>query len=137
MNLKILEFDIKGDDLGYILPLEAGKNIPFDIKRAYCIYDIATADIRGKHAHKKLRQVLTCVRGSCKVAFDDGKEKRIVALDRPNKGVVIEPMVWHEIYDFAPACLLLALADACFDETDYIRDYEEFRRLKSASRRRP
>jgi dTDP-4-dehydrorhamnose 3,5-epimerase-like enzyme len=129
MEIKTLDFDIKGDSLGYLIALESHKNTPFPFKRVYYIFDIDVNDVRGKHAHKKLEQILICCRGKCKVMFDDKREKRTVELDRPNKAVVIPPMVWHEMFDFSPDCLLIAAASDFYDERDYIRSYDEFLRL--------
>ena len=130
MQIKMLTFDIKGDELGYLVSLQSNKNIPFEIKRTYFVYDISMDDTRGKHAHRKLRQVLICAKGRCKVRFDDNNEKKTVELDGPGKGVVIEPMIWHEMYDFSPDCLLIGLANDFYDESDYIRNYEEYRRAR-------
>ena len=135
MEIKILTFDIKGDPLGYLIAFESNKNVPFEIKRTYYIYDIAVSDVRGKHAHKKLRQVLICARGKCTLLFDDNREKQKVELDRPNQGVVIDPMVWHEIYDFSPDCLLIGLASDFYDESDYLRNEGEFRRASQKKNR--
>ena len=129
MQIKIIAFDIKGDELGYLISLESEKNIPFKIKRSYFIYNINIHDVRGKHAHKKLRQILICAKGKCKVLFDDNHEKKTVELDGPDKGVVIEPMIWHEMFDFSPDCILICLADDFYDESDYIRNYDEFYRF--------
>jgi dTDP-4-dehydrorhamnose 3,5-epimerase-like enzyme len=126
MDIKVLDFKVEGDELGYLIALESGKNVPFEFNRAYYIFDIAADDVRGKHAHKKLEQVLICARGKCRILFDDKKEKKTVELDRPNRGVVIPPMVWHEIFDFSPDCLLIAVASDLYDEGDYIRDYAKF-----------
>lgn len=87
------------------------------------------SDVRGKHAHKKTRQILFCVNGSCRVDLFDGQKKWSVKLDKINEGVVLEPYVWHTMSYFATNTVLLVLADTEYDERDYIRDYDQFLRL--------
>ena len=81
---------------------------------------------RGFHAHKKLKQILICVKGSCKILLDDGIEKAEVLLDKPNKGLLIESHLWREMFDFSEDAVLMVLASELYDESDYIRDYDEF-----------
>lgn len=81
---------------------------------------------RGRHAHKSLQQVLICVHGSCKIMVDDGKEHKILLLDRPDEGLYIPDFTWREMFDFSPDTVLLVLASELYNELDYIRDYEEF-----------
>lgn len=115
-----------GDDRGQLVALEEQKEIPFDIKRVYYIYDTMSGVRRGFHAHKSLKQLLICVHGSCKVLLDDGKEKEIVELDKPYEGIFIKNDMWREMYDFSEDAVLLVLASEVYDESDYIRDYDEF-----------
>lgn len=125
-NCKLIDFKTLGDERGSLISLEENKNIPFDIKRVYYIYETDIKVRRGFHAHKKLKQVAICVNGSCKFLLDDGKKKENILLDSPEKGLVIEDMIWHEMYDFSEDCVLMVLADNFYDENDYIRDYQEF-----------
>lgn len=115
-----------GDARGQLVALEEKKEIPFDIKRVYYIYDTLKGVRRGFHAHKSLKQLLICVHGSCKVLLDDGTEKEIVLLDKPYEGIFIESNMWREMYDFSPDAVLLVLASEIYDESDYIRDYDKF-----------
>jgi len=126
METKAIEFNVLGDDRGSLISLEQNKNIPFDIKRVYYIYGTKENVRRGFHSHKKLKQIAVCVNGSCKFLLDDGKEKKNILLDSPNKGLLIEDMIWREIYDFSNDCVLMVLADEFYDEDDYIRDYQKF-----------
>ncbi|WP_032496444.1 FdtA/QdtA family cupin domain-containing protein [Hydrogenivirga sp. 128-5-R1-1] len=127
MEVKFIEFDIKGDERGKLIALEQFKNIPFEIKRVYYIYNLKNNIPRGFHAHKNLQQVAICIRGGCKFLLDNGKEKvKDIILDSPNKGLFIDKMIWHEMYDFSEDCVLIVLASDYYDESDYIRDYEEF-----------
>jgi dTDP-4-dehydrorhamnose 3,5-epimerase-like enzyme len=113
---------------GWLGILENGKNIPFDIKRVYFIYNLLNHEkvVRGKHAHKKLEQALFCVNGACDIMVDDGGRKKEIRLDRPDIGLYLGKMVWHEMKNFQNNCILLVLASDYFDEADYIRNYEEF-----------
>lgn len=115
-----------GDTRGQLVALEEKKEIPFDIKRVYYIYDTKEGVRRGFHAHKSLKQLLICIHGSCKVLLDDGREKEIVILDKPYEGIFIQSNMWREMYDFSPDAVLLVLASEIYDETDYIRDYDRF-----------
>ena len=124
--MSIINFQVKGDSRGSLIALEANKDIPFEIKRVYYIFDTKEAVVRGHHAHKTLQQVLICVSGSCTIVLDDGKERTEVLLDKPNIGLYIGPNMWHEMKDFTPGAVLLVLASDWYSEADYIRDYSEF-----------
>lgn len=125
----IIDFEIKGDERGSLISLEGNKNIPFDLKRVYYIFGTKKNVRRGLHAHRNLTQILVCVSGSCKIILDDGKNKKEVELSVPNKGLLIESMVWREMYDFSNDCVLMVLASELYDENDYLRDYKEFLKL--------
>lgn len=116
-----------GDSRGALVVAESNKSIPFDIKRLYYIFDTKSDVPRGFHAHKKLHQVAFCIKGKCKMMMDNGKQKQEVWLDTPNKGLIIPPMIWHEMHDFSEDCILLVLASEHYDEDDYMRDYDEFK----------
>ena len=122
----MLKFDIKGDERGSLIALESLKNIPFEIKRVYYIFDTKQNIRRGFHAHKNLQQVLIAVSGSCKILLDDGKNKQETSLDSPSKGLLIKDCMWREMFDFSSDCVLLVLANEHYDENDYIRDYNQF-----------
>ena len=126
MKIEIINFDTKGDERGSLISLEENKNVPFDIKRVYYIFNTVEGIRRGFHAHKKLKQVLVCVAGSCKVLLDDGKSKEEISLDNPSKSLLIESMIWREMFDFSPDCVLMVLANEVYDENDYLRDYQQF-----------
>jgi dTDP-4-dehydrorhamnose 3,5-epimerase-like enzyme len=123
---KIINFETKGDKNGSLVALEENKNIPFDIKRVYYIFGTKEGFRRGYHAHKNLKQVLVCVSGSCKILLDDGFSKEEIELNLPNQGLMIESVIWREMFDFSPDCVLMVLADNYYDENDYIRDYDNF-----------
>ena len=126
MDIVTVEFEEHGDDRGTLVAVEQMKNLPFEIKRCYYMYDTKPGVRRGFHAHKALKQVLLCVHGSCKVLLDDGKEKEILTLDRPNIGLIIESNIWREMFDFTEDAVLMVLASELYDESDYIRNYDDF-----------
>ena len=127
MKYKKLTFLTKSDERGNLIAIEENKNIPFEIKRVYYIFDTKDGVRRGFHAHKNLEQVLVCVNGSCEILLDDGKEKSITKLENRNEGLFIEKMVWHEMFNFSADCVLIVLASDYYEEKDYIRDYNEFK----------
>ncbi|MGY2461621.1 sugar 3,4-ketoisomerase [Vreelandella sulfidaeris] len=127
--VKLIDLLSLGDDRGSLVALEANKTVPFDIKRVYYIFGTKAEVARGFHAHKALKQVAVCVTGSCRMVLDNGKHKETVWLDSPTKGLVIEDLVWREMHDFSPDCVLLVLASEHYDEDDYIRDYGDFLRM--------
>lgn len=124
--VNVVLFNVLGDDRGSLISLEAGKNIPFDVKRVYYIFGTKSGVSRGFHAHKDLRQVAVCVAGSCRFILDDGRERAEIHLDSPDKGLLIDGLTWREMHDFSEDCVLMVLADQHYDESDYIRDYEAF-----------
>ncbi len=129
MEIKKYLFPPHGDDRGQLVVVEENKDIPFDIKRVYYIYDTLTDVTRGFHAHKCLEQILICVHGSCKIHLDNGTETEEVLLDKPYEGLYISNDIWREMYDFSPDAVLLVLASQYYDEADYIRNYDEFLRF--------
>lgn len=119
-------FQQHGDERGMLVALEEFNDIPFEIKRVYYMYDTKENVHRGFHAHKSVEQILICIHGSCKVLLDNGKEKKIVSLEKPYEGLYVANNIWREMYDFSPDAVLLVLASELYDESDYIRSYEEF-----------
>ena len=115
-----------GDERGGLVVAEASKNIPFKINRIYYIFDAKPDIPRGFHAHKELHQIAFCIQGKCRMIMDNGSEKQEVWIDQANKGLRIPPLVWHEMHDFSEDCVLLVLASEHYDESDYIRDYQDF-----------
>ncbi|MFQ1712627.1 sugar 3,4-ketoisomerase [Aeromonas allosaccharophila] len=124
--INLIDFPALGDERGVLVALESNRHIPFDIKRVYYIYGTSQGVARGFHAHKVLKQVAICLKGSCRFVMDDGKDKKEVILATPDKGLLIDAMQWHEMYDFSEDCVLMVLADQLYDESDYIRDYTQF-----------
>ena len=118
-----------GDDRGSLVALEGEKTVPFTIQRVYYLFGTKLGVSRGFHAHKKLQQVAVCVTGRCRMVLDDGQKREEVWLDSPTQGLLISNMVWREMHDFSPDCVLLVLASEHYDEADYIRDYDDFLRF--------
>ena len=119
-------FQQHGDERGMLVALEEYNDIPFEIKRVYYMYDTLENVHRGFHAHKNLEQILICIHGSCKVLLDNGKEKKIVSLEKPYEGLYVPNNMWREMYDFSPDAVLMCLASEVYSEEDYIRNYDEF-----------
>lgn len=129
MQIKLIPLQARGDDRGSLIALEEGKNIPFPVKRVYYLFNTKEGVSRGFHAHRALKQVAIAVRGSCRFLLDDGKERVEVLLDNPAQGLLIESFMWREMHDFSDDCVLMVLADQLYDESDYIRNYGEFKCL--------
>lgn len=131
MQAHFMDFQILGDERGQLIALEENKNIPFQVKRVYFMYGTKPGVVRGKHAHKNLKQILFCVSGACSISLDDGIEKIEVRMDEPSRGLVIESGIWREMYDFTVDAVLMVLASDFYDEEDYIRDYHVFTTRKN------
>ncbi len=121
-----IKFQVHGDERGSLIALEELKEIPFVIKRIYYIYGTREGVRRGFHAHRKLKQVLVCLNGSCKILLDDGYKKETVFLQENDRGIYIDRPIWREMFDFSPDAVLLCIASDIYNESDYIRNYEEF-----------
>ncbi len=124
-----LHFPDLGDERGKLVVAEGdGIDIPFEIKRVFYIYGSDDSVVRGQHANRESEFVLINVAGSSKVMITDGENKDIVELSRPMEGVYLPKMVWKEMYDFSPDSVLLVLASTHYDGSEYIRDYEEYKK---------
>lgn len=126
MQITKYHFPPHGDDRGQLVAIEAQKDLPFEVRRVYYIYDTLPNVRRGFHAHKCLEQILICVHGSCKIHLDNGTDTAEVTLDKQNEGLYISNDMWREMYDFSADAVLLVLASEYYDESDYIRNYEDF-----------
>lgn len=111
---------------GNITIVEGRKNIPFDVRRIYYLYDIPGGEDRGGHAHKELYQLIVAASGSFNVLLDDGQNKKIVTLNRPDYGVMVVPGIWRELFEFSSGAICLVLASHKYDKDDYIRSYDQF-----------
>ncbi|EAW9845203.1 WxcM-like domain-containing protein, partial [Salmonella enterica subsp. diarizonae] len=124
MKIQFISLQEHSDERGSLIALEENNNIPFQIKRVYYIFNTKKGVRRGFHAHRKLSQVAIVIKGSCYFLLDDGLAQKNIILNDPSKGLLIAPMVWHEMYDFSDDCILMVLANDVYDESDYLRNYE-------------
>ena len=111
---------------GNITIVEGLQDVPFDVQRVYYLYDIPGGVSRGGHAHRELVQLILAASGSFDVLLDDGKNKKVVTLNRPDYGLLIVPGIWRELLEFSSGAICLAIASLKYDETDYIREYDKF-----------
>jgi len=126
----ILELPRINNRSGNITAIQNNKEIPFDIKRIFYLYDIPGGESRGAHAHKECHQFLVAASGSFEVQLEDGKVKKTVMLNQPFRGLHIPPGIWASEVNFSSGAICLVLASHKYDESDYIRDYKEFLEFK-------
>ena len=132
MTTTLQEFKVLGDHRGQLVALEANRQIPFDVKRVFYIYGTQEGVPRGNHSHYKTKQFLVAVNGSCKVTLDNGKEKEIYELNKPNLGLFQDALIWGTMHDFSNDCVLMVLADEYYDASDYITNYDTFLEVVSS-----
>ena len=127
---KLIEFRDLGDERGNLVVIE-GENmdIPFDIKRVFYIYGSDDTVVRGQHANKETEFLLVNVAGSSKLRLDNGTEETIIELNRPRMGCYIPSMMWKDMYEFSADSILLVLASRHYDESEYIRNYEDYLKI--------
>lgn len=123
---QIIDLQWHGDDRGGLVALESHKNIPFSIERVYYLFNTKEGASRGYHAHRELKQLLIPIAGKCRIRLDDGTTSEDLWLDNPQKGLLIDALLWREMHDFSSDCVLLVLANTHYQESDYIRDYQAF-----------
>ena len=128
MQIERIPLQRHGDLRGMLIALESGRSVPFDIKRVYFLYATSNGVHRGQHAHRNLRQLAVAVSGSVTFLLDDGNGPEEVVLEDPSCGLLLDNMVWRDLYDFSENCVLMVLADQLYDPGDYITDYDEFLR---------
>ncbi|MDZ4844798.1 MAG: FdtA/QdtA family cupin domain-containing protein [Chitinophagales bacterium] len=126
-NCNVLQLPQIHNRAGNITTLNNGIDIPFAVRRVYYLYDVPGGETRGGHAHKKLHQLIIAASGSFDVILDDGKNRKVVNLNRPNFGLYVIPGMWRELVNFSSGAICLVLVSNKYDESDYIRDYAEFK----------
>jgi len=126
MNYKILDFNVFGDSNGHLISCQNLVNCPFDVKRVFWIYDTKPKVVRGSHANRNSEFLLVAINGSCKIKIDNGEKQEVVSLDNPHTALYLNKMMWKEMYDFSYNATLLVLTNTLYDETEYIRDYNEY-----------
>ncbi|MEI6323521.1 MAG: FdtA/QdtA family cupin domain-containing protein [bacterium] len=127
-NCKLIDLPKIGEPRGNLTFVEGGRHVPFDIKRVYYLYDVPGGAERGGHAHKGLHQLIVAMSGSFDIVLDDGQSKKRFHLARSYYGLYVCPMIWREMDNFSSGAVCLVLASNLYDESDYYRDYEEFKR---------
>jgi WxcM-like, C-terminal len=128
--------DVPGaaDPRGRVNFLELGRGLTFTPKRLFWLHHVAAGQWRGRHGHRQTELVLVAVSGACRVHLDDGAVKQTVMLDDPTRALHIGIWVWHELTDFAPGTAVVVIASTLYDEAEYLRDYEVFKREVGAHR---
>jgi dTDP-4-dehydrorhamnose 3,5-epimerase-like enzyme len=130
-DCKLIELPRMYDQRGSLTPIYNQEHVPFDIVRTYFLYDVPGGENRGGHAHSELQQLIVSVMGAFDVILDDGREKRTVRLERAYYGLYVPRMIWRELINFSSGANCLVLASLAYDEQEYIRDYDEFLRIKA------
>lgn len=129
-NCNVFELPKVHNRAGNLTALNNFTDLPFGVRRVYYLYDIPGGESRGGHAHKELQQLIVAAGGSFDVLIDDGKNRKIVNLNRPYYGLLVVPGIWRELDNFSSGAICLVLASHTYDENDYIRDYQEFTKYK-------
>jgi acetyltransferase-like isoleucine patch superfamily enzyme/dTDP-4-dehydrorhamnose 3,5-epimerase-like enzyme len=132
-GVRIISLPLVHDLRGNLVAGEFGELIPFRPKRYFVVFDVPSSEVRGEHAHRTLHQFVVCLKGSCSVVVDDGRQREEVTLDRPDLGMYLPPMIWAVQYKYSSDAMLLAWASEHYDPDDYIRSYDEFLVLKRAA----
>ena len=122
--------DLRGaaDQRGRINFVEAGKDLPFKPQRLFWLHHIAPGQWRGRHGHRESELVIVPLHGGCQVHLDDARVKETVTIDDPARALYVGTWVWHELTDFAPGSAILVIASTFYEEAEYLRDYETFKR---------
>jgi dTDP-4-dehydrorhamnose 3,5-epimerase-like enzyme len=126
---RIINFPKITDARGNLSVIEENSHIPFEIKRVYYLYDVPSGATRGGHAHKAMEQVVIALSGSFDVVLDNGFVRKSFLLNRPHYGLYIPPGIWRELENFSSNSIALVLVSTLYDEGDYIRDYETFKKM--------
>ena len=129
-DCSIIDMSKVHSENGNITVVENNKNIPFEVKRIYYLYDVPSGEERGGHAHFNLEQYIVAASGSFDVILDDGVNKRRIFLNRPNLALHVVPGLWRELDNFSSGSISMVLASHVYDENDYIREYNEFKKYK-------
>ena len=131
---RVLEMRKISNPKGNLTAIEGGRDIPFEIRRVYYLYDVPGGESRGGHAHKNLHQLIVATSGSFDVILDDGIERQRFPLNRAHFGLYVPPMLWRELENFSSGAVCVVLASEHYDEHDYLRDYQEFMKAAKVAR---
>ncbi|MGA9768300.1 MAG: FdtA/QdtA family cupin domain-containing protein [Blastocatellia bacterium] len=127
--VRLLRFPLIAEPRGSLSYGQYDEQLPFIPFRYFIVFDVPDTEVRGNHAHKSVSQTLICVKGSCVITIDDGRNRDRVVLDRPDAGVFIPPLVWATQQKFSGDAVLMVLSSEGYDPDEYIRDYDEFMRM--------
>ncbi len=132
-NCNIIDIPKIKDTRGNLAVIE-NRILPFKIQRVYYLFDVPAGAYRGGHAHKVQVEILIAISGSFEVLLDDGKVKKKILLNRPDRGLIIPAGIWRELQDFSQGSVCLVLNSQAFDENDYIRQYNRFIAIKTLTK---
>ncbi|MES2628608.1 MAG: FdtA/QdtA family cupin domain-containing protein, partial [Bacteroidota bacterium] len=132
-EVKLIQLPKFNDERGNLSFIEGGKHIPFAIERLYMIYDVPGGETRGGHAYHTLDECIVALSGSFEVVLSDGNETRRFSLNRSYFGLYVPKLVWRSLENFSTNGLCLILASQPYNEADYIRDFENFKSIRSLS----
>ncbi|HBL78645.1 MAG TPA: hypothetical protein DDZ79_01190 [Aequorivita sp.] len=130
-DIQVFEIPKITDPRGNLSVVEEGF-LPYEVKRVYYLYDVPSGAYRGGHAHKEQLEFLIALSGSFEVLLDDGENKKSVILNKPNQGLLIPTGIWRELENFSSGSVCLVLSSGRFLESDYIREYDDFKLFKGA-----
>ena len=130
-DIRIIDLPKHLDRRGNLSIIEEMKNIPFEIKRTFWIYDVPGGETRGGHAYRETQEFIVALSGSFDVVIDDGKAKKTYSLNRSYYGLYVPKMMWRQMVNFSTNSLALVLTSTDYDDSDYIREYETFIKEKS------
>lgn len=130
-NCSVIELNKIHNRAGNITAIEGKLDIPFDVKRVYYLYDVPGGAERGGHAHKELQQLIVAASGCFDVVLDDGKNRKVVELNRPYYGLLVVSGIWRELINFSSGAICLVLASHKYDKNDYFREYNNFITFKN------
>lgn len=128
-DCRLITLDKHHHENGNLSVVENGRQLPYDVNRVYYLYDVPGGVERGGHSHRHCHEFILAVSGSFDIEIDDGREKRKVSLNRSNCGLLVVPGIWRVLNNFSSGSVCLVLASDCYDESDYVRDYSEFKQL--------
>ena len=132
-NCCVIELNKVHNRSGNLTAIEDRMQIPFDVRRIYYLYDVPGGAERGGHAHRRLQQLIVAASGCFDVVLDDGKNRKVVELNRPYYGLLVVPGIWRELINFSSGAICLVLASEKYDAGDYIRDYDEYLKYANES----
>lgn len=127
---RLVALERVGEPYGPATVAENGNELPFAVKRIFYIYDIPAGAERGGHSHYAEEQLIIAARGKMDVAVTDGREWRRFTLHRPDEGLYVPPGLWRSLDRFSEGSVVLSMSPYDFEEADYVRDYDEFLKLR-------